>query len=208
MIIVLETGAELVAGLVLLHHEGCFLRIASLQKRIRGQWPKARILAAFVFILGMSISLVIGPVNRALETIPGSIPPERWTAAGNPTIQVNGAADVFPDISIERNYLFKILYFIIGLVFIVFGEELYYRGYLSPRMHGLFGKYDWIANEILFTLKHNYQRGIYPGILVGSLSFAFAAGPLGSLPLAILYHSVRNFLFNMIFLIMAALGVG
>jgi hypothetical protein len=45
-------------------------------------------------------------------------------------------------------------------------------------------------------------------ILVATLAFAFAAGPLGSLPLAMIYHWVGNYLFNLVFLIMAAFGVG
>jgi hypothetical protein len=47
---------------------------------------------------------------------------------------------------------------------------------------------------------------MYPGILVGGLTFAFAAGPLGSLPLAILYHWIGNFLSPLIFPIPAAPG--
>ena len=100
------------------------------------------------------------------------------------------------------------LYIAIGLVFNVFGEEIYYRGYLLPRMRGAFGKWDWAANGVLFTLKHVYQRWLYPGILVGGLGFAFAAGPLGSLPLAMVFHWIGNFLFQTVFLFMAALGLG
>jgi hypothetical protein len=40
------------------------------------------------------------------------------------------------------------------------------------------------------------------------LGFAFAAGLLGSLPLAMVYHWIGNFPFNLIILILAALGVG
>ncbi len=44
------------------------------------------------------------------------------------------------------------------LVLIVFnyilGEELIFRGILLPKMNGVFGKYDWIANGILFALYH------------------------------------------------------
>ena len=50
--------------------------------------------------------------------------------------------------------------------------------------------------------------GLYPGILIGGLGFAFTAGPLGSLPLAMVFHWVGNSLFNTIFLILAALGMG
>jgi hypothetical protein len=45
-------------------------------------------------------------------------------------------------------------------------------------------------------------------IYVSGLCFAFAAGPLGSLPLAMTYHWVGNFLFQLIFLILAAIGAG
>jgi membrane protease YdiL (CAAX protease family) len=156
----------------------------------------------------VSLSMAMEPVNRVLASIPGFMPPHWWGAAGNPAIEVNSAVDVFPDINLEGNYLFLLLYFFIGLVFNVFGEELYYRGYLLPRMRGAFGRWDWVANGVLFTLKHIYQRWLYPGILIGGLCYAFAAGPLGSLPLAMVYHWVGNFLFQMVFLITAALGLG
>ena len=138
----------------------------------------------------------------------GFVPPAWWPPGSNPTIPVNSIADAFPDINLQGNFLFVLLYFLIGLVFNIFGEEIYYRGYLLPRMHAVFGKWDWVANGLLFTLKHIYQRWLFPGIVAGGLAFAFAAGPLGSLPLAMLYHWIGNFLFIMIFLIMAALGVG
>jgi membrane protease YdiL (CAAX protease family) len=211
MVTVLGTGAELATGLLLLHREGYPLRISTLRDRIRWRLPtgwKAWTLVVIVLILGMFLSMAMGPANRALATIPGFVPPEWWPPASNPTVQVESVNDVFPDITLEGNYLFVLLYFLIGLVFNIFGEEIYYRGFLLPRMRSAFGKWDWVANGVLFTLKHVYQRWLYPGILVGGLSFAFAAGPLGSLPLALVYHWVGNFLFNMIFLIMAALGVG
>jgi len=211
MTTVLATGAELVAGLILLHREGCPLRIGALRDRISWRWPKGWkgwVLAGIVFVLGMSLSMAMGSVNRALASVPGFVPPEWWPAASNPTIQVKSANDVFPDVALKGNFTFVLLYFVIGLVFNIFGEEIYYRGYLLPRMRGVFGKWDWVANGVLFTLKHVYQRWLYPGILVGGLCFAFAAGPLGSLPLAMTYHWVGNFLFSMVFLVMAALGVG
>lgn len=210
-ITVLGSGAELAVGLALLRREGYALTLNGLKDRIRLQWPKgwkAWTLAGVVFILGMSLSMVMGPVNRGLASIPGFVPPEWWPAASNPLIPVNSAADVFPDINLEGNFLFVLLYFVIGLVFNVIGEEIYYRGFLLPRMRDVFGKWDWVANGVLFTLKHVYQRWLFPGILIGGLGFAFAFGPLGSLPLAIVFHWVGNFLFNMIFLVMAALGMG
>lgn len=160
LVIILGTGAELVAGLVLLHREGYRLTPGALRDRIRLHWPKGWkvwAVAAIVFVLGMSLSMAMGPVNRALASVPGFVPPAWWGTANNPTIKVGGAADVFPDLDLEGNYLFVLLYFVTGLVFNIFGEEIYYRGYLLPRMHGVFGKWDWIANGVLFTLKHVYN---------------------------------------------------
>jgi membrane protease YdiL (CAAX protease family) len=211
LVIVLGNSAELAAGLVLLRREGYRMSLDALRDRIRFRWPrgwKAWLLAGIVLVLGMSLSMAMGPVNRMLASVPEFAPPAWWPPASNPTIQVSGAADVFPDINLRGNFLFVLLYFVIGLVFNVFGEEIYYRGYLLPRMHGVFGEWDWVANGVLFTLKHVYQRWLFPGILVGGLCFAFVAGPLGSLPLAMIYHWVGNYLFQIIFLILAAIGAG
>jgi membrane protease YdiL (CAAX protease family) len=211
LVFVLGSGAELAAGLLLLRREGYRLSIKTLRNRIRLRWPKgwkAWALAVAVLILGLSLNMAIGPVNGMLASTLGFRPPPWWPAAGNPTIEVSGAADVFPDINLVGNYPFILLYFAIGFVFNIFGEEIYYRGYLLPRMRGAFGRWDWVANGVLFTLKHVYQRWLYPGILVGSLCYAFAAGPLGSLPLAMVYHWIGNYLFQMVFLILAAMGMG
>jgi membrane protease YdiL (CAAX protease family) len=210
-ITVFGTGAELLAALILLRREGYPLKLSALRERIRWHWPKgwkAWLVALLVFAIGMGLSMAMGPANRALAGIPGFVPPDWWPAASNPLIPVSSASEVFPDINLEGNYLFVFLYFIIGLMFNILGEELYYRGYLLPRMRGAFGKWDWVVNGTLFTLKHVYQRWLYPAIFVGGLAFAFAAGPLGSLPLAMIYHWAGNFLMNLVFMLMAALGIG
>jgi membrane protease YdiL (CAAX protease family) len=213
MLAILALGpcAEMVAGLVLLRYEGYELNISSLRDRIHWRWPKglkAWVVVVVVFIIGMSLSMLLEPANKALASVPGFVPPSWWPAGSNPTVEVNGVADAFPDVAMEGNFLFVLVYFLIGMVFNIFGEEIYYRGFLLPKMHGVFGSWDWVANGVLFTLKHAYQRWLYPGILSGALAFAFAFGPLGSLPLAMLYHWVGNFLFQMVFLVMAALGLG
>lgn len=211
LVISLGGGAELIAGLFLLKQEGYKLTFASLKERLRLCFPrgwKTWTLVVMVLLLGLSLSMIMGPVHQRLATLPGFVPPMWWPAASNPRIDINGAADVFPDVDLTGNLLFVILYFGIGLIFNVLGEEIYYRGYLLPYMHGVFGKGAWIANGVLFTLKHVYQRWLYPGILVGGLCFAFGAGPLGSLPVAIAYHWTGNYLFQMLFLIQAVFTGG
>lgn len=209
--IVLGTGAEGIAGLLLLRREGYRLGTEALRDRIHWRWSRsgrAWGVALLVLAGAFALSMAAGPLNATLARTPGFVPPSWWPPASNPLVEVNGAADVYPDVALDGNVLFVFLYFVITLVFNVFGEEIYYRGYLLPRMHGVFGRWAWVANGIGFTLKHLYQRWMYPGILVGGLAFAFAAGPLGSLPLAMAYHWLGNFLFQFVLLIRAVLGAG
>jgi membrane protease YdiL (CAAX protease family) len=176
-------------------------------ERIRWRWPKgtkAWILVFVVFILAFAASQLV----PHLANTPGFVPPDWWPAGSDPRVEIDSAADAFPDISLQGNYLFLLVATAITLIFNIFGEEIYYRGYLLPRMRGAFGRWDWVANGVLFTLKHVYQRWLYPGILVGGLAFAFAAGPLGGLPLAMIYHYVGAELIGTVFLIMATLGLG
>ncbi len=50
------------------------------------------------------------------------------------------------------------LFVVFGLFNSVLGEEFLFRGVLLPKMEGVFGRWDWVANGILFELKHVYQR--------------------------------------------------
>ena len=155
-VIVLGTGAELAAGLVLLRREGYSLTIAALRDRIRWKWPKgwkAWLIALAVLVVGMVLSMLMGGANRMLASVPGFIPPDWWPAASNPTVQVTSAADAFPDLDLQGNFLFVLLYFVIGLVFNIFGEELYYRAFLLAEMRGVFGRWDWVAKGVLFSVK-------------------------------------------------------
>jgi hypothetical protein len=48
--------------------------------------------------------------------------------------------------------------FLIQAAFNTFlGEEFLFRGVLLPKMEGVFGRWSWVANSILFGLYHVYQ---------------------------------------------------
>ena len=210
-VIALGGGAELLVALILLRREGYRLTIGGLRDRARLYWPKSWkkwTLAIVVFVIVFALGMLSGRLSKALATVPGFIPPVWWPPMSNPTVEVKSIIDAFPDINLGGNYLFLAVFFVIGLVFNIIGEELYYRGLLLPRMRGIFGKYDWVANGIGFCLKHFYQRWIYPSLLLPGLAFAFVAGPLGSLLLAMVFHWIGNFLFAIVQLIPAVFGAG
>jgi membrane protease YdiL (CAAX protease family) len=52
------------------------------------------------------------------------------------------------------------------------GEELFFRGVLLPKMNGVFGRWDWLANAAFFALWHLHMPW---HILTIVAAFAFAA---------------------------------
>jgi membrane protease YdiL (CAAX protease family) len=74
----------------------------------------------------------------------------------------------------------------------VIGEELLFRGYLLPRMNGVFGNRDWIANGILFGLYHLHRWWAIPGLLLGTLTHAWPAKHYRSALVSIAVHSAQS----------------
>ncbi|MGZ3652748.1 MAG: CPBP family glutamic-type intramembrane protease, partial [Bdellovibrionota bacterium] len=48
------------------------------------------------------------------------------------------------------------------------GEELLFRGILLPRMNGVFGRFDWLANACLFAAYHVHKASYIPLILISA----------------------------------------
>ena len=77
----------------------------------------------------------------------------------------------------------------------VLGEEFLFRGVLLPKMEGLFGKWDWVANAVIFGFYHLHQPwGILDAIL-SNLVFAFSAKRFHSIWFSIILHSGQSVFF-------------
>ena len=74
----------------------------------------------------------------------------------------------------------------------VIGEELLFRGYLLPRMAGVFGRYDWVANGVIFAAYHLHRWWAIPGLLLGTLTYAWPAKRYRSTLVSIAVHSVQS----------------
>lgn len=85
------------------------------------------------------------------------------------------------------------------------GEELLLRGVLLPRMQGVFGKWDWLANGVLFGLYHLHQPWGIPGNIVSAAFLeAYPARRFRSVWIAIIVHSGQSvyFLFLLLGLVL------
>jgi membrane protease YdiL (CAAX protease family) len=82
----------------------------------------------------------------------------------------------------------------------VLGEELLFRGVLLPRMKGAFGKYDWLANGVLFSVYHLHVPWVIPSSLVDIFALAYPSRRFQSAWMGIIVHSTQSVFILIIFL--------
>lgn len=72
------------------------------------------------------------------------------------------------------------------------GEELLFRGILLPKMRGVFGKWDWAANGVLFALYHMHYPTRMLGIILGTMAWTLPSRRFRSIWFAIILHSFEG----------------
>ena len=83
----------------------------------------------------------------------------------------------------------------------IVGEEFLFRGVLLPKMNGVCGKWDWVANGVLFGTYHWHQPWMIPSsIITGALCFALPARRFHTTWMAIIAHSVEAVFFLVLIL--------
>jgi uncharacterized protein len=87
-----------------------------------------------------------------------------------------------------------LLLFVLSALFnTVIGEELLFRGVLLPRMAGVFGKWDWVMNGLLFALYHLHQPwSLLSTTLEGIFLFALPSRYFRSAWFGIIAHSGQS----------------
>jgi len=92
-----------------------------------------------------------------------------------------------------------VLYAVLSVFNTFLGEEFIFRGVLLPKMEGVFGKWDWVANGVIFALYHLHQPW---GILgnIDGLVFAFSGKRFRSNWFPIILHSVQSVFFMFLIL--------
>jgi membrane protease YdiL (CAAX protease family) len=75
----------------------------------------------------------------------------------------------------------------------VLGEELLFRGLLLPRMRAVFGRGDWVANGVLFTVYHLHVPWVIPTTFVeGIFLEAYPSRRFQSAWIGIMVHSLQS----------------
>jgi membrane protease YdiL (CAAX protease family) len=92
--------------------------------------------------------------------------------------------------------------FVVMSVFNTFlGEELLFRGVLLPKMEGVFGKWSWLANGVLFGLYHVHMPwAILQNVISGPFVLAFPSWRFRSTWMAVIVHSAQSVFFGLLIL--------
>jgi len=115
----------------------------------------------------------------------------------------------YQDISKLATPAFQGQWWLLGIALVSFifnyflGEEFFFRGVLLPKMQGVSGKYDWVANSVLFGLYHLHKPWMIPSIIVSSLAITWPARRFRSNWMAIIVHGVE--LFPMLVMVLAVI---
>lgn len=94
------------------------------------------------------------------------------------------------------------LFFVESLFNTFLGEELLFRGVLLPKMEGVFGKLDWVANAVIFGFYHLHQPWGILDAITTALIFTFFGKRFHSNWFPIILHSGQS-----VFLLFLILGL-
>ena len=70
-----------------------------------------------------------------------------------------------------------------------------FRGLLLPRMKGAFGRFDWVANGVLFAGYHLHEPWLIPSSLVDIFALSYPSRRYRSALIGIAVHSSQSVLF-------------
>jgi len=87
------------------------------------------------------------------------------------------------------------------------GEEFLFRGVLLPKMKGVFGRWDWFMNVVLFSFWHWHQPWGFISVIVSFLIAGWASRRYQCSWIFLIAHGVDGvFIFVMLLLVIAGLG--
>ena len=84
---------------------------------------------------------------------------------------------------------------LVALIFLApLAEELVFRGLLLPRMRAVFGRWDFVASGVLFTIFHLHQPWSMPATLIdGIVNQAYATRRFQSTWMGLITHTAPSF---------------
>jgi uncharacterized protein len=199
ILMVIGMAWQFVVSLLVLRHELGGLRWQAVKERIRLNGPRdprtgrPRRVLLWWAVPAIAANVVGGILAARLDTV--------WTH-WLPFLHEPS----YTNIQELADPQFKGQWWILGLALTscvfnyLLGEELLFRGVLLPKMAGVFGRWDWFANAVLFGLYHVHKIWAWPSMVASGFGVSWAAGRFRSFWMGVIVHGVEGFF---VFLVLA-----
>ncbi len=191
----------LVLSMIIVRREEGDLRWATVKRRLRlnvprepttGQ-PRARLwLWVIPFLIGVVVvELVLASAleNTWVSVVPFLAEPE----GGYSFDAILGSQEVLE--RLVGAWWFLALFVIFAVFNTILGEEFLFRGVLLPRMEGVFGRWSWVANSVLFGFYHVHVPWVIPNAVLTGLLYTYPAYRYRSTWMSIIVHSAQSVYF-------------
>lgn len=164
--------------------------------------PRTGIPSKWLYLWAIPLIVVIEGGSQVLDPLNGP-----WVKAlpfltPPPYVQIENLAKP----AAGQWWLLGVLAVIIVFNFLV-GEELIFRGILLPKMNGVFGKWDFIANGILFSAYHLHMAWQWPSMLLYNWIRPWATKRFKSYWVALLLHGFTDSVVLIFLFTMAIMGL-
>lgn len=184
---------QFILSLVILKREGVAMTWSGIRERTRFQTPVHPVTGIankklYLWVIPFILLSALLQVGRFFPDVDALLRP--WIQH---LPQYDMSALAVPE---NKGAWWILLLYLITFVFnYVLGEEFIYRGVLLPKMKGVFGKWDWFANGILFGFYHLHKpQVILSTALVFGFVFAFPAARFRSTWMAVIIHGMEGLL--------------
>lgn len=203
---IVTVGLVFLASVVLYRSEGYPIswRSFATRYRLNGMpkqdwfWSLAVLIVAFGFMLGLSFTA------GWLAQIPFFAPHPLFPPELRPDSMTNLSPGLFMGMRLKGQWWIVLAYFI-GWLLNIFGEELFYRGWLLPRQEAAFGTYAWVVNGTMFCFQHFMQPWNFLAIWPGALFMAFVVQYRRNTWIGIIQHGLMN-LTALVFIVRGVIG--
>src|SRR5215203_2490386 len=196
-----------VLSMIIVRREEGDLRWATVKQRLRlnvprepttGQ-PRARLFLWVVpFIVAVAVIELV--LNTPIENAWVSVFPFLAEPEGYSFDAILGSQEILQ--RLVGAWWFFALVVVQAIFNTILGEEFLFRGVLLPRMEGVFGRWSWVANNVLFGLYHVHQPWGIPNSVITGLLYTYPAYRYRSTWMAIILHSAQS-----VYLAFLVLGV-
>src|SRR5215211_5998896 len=189
-----------VLSMIIVRREEGDLSWATVKRRLRLNTPRepatgrprARLFLWVVPFL-VAVAVVELVLNTPLENVWVSLFPFLAEPQGYSQDAILGSREILE--RLQGAWWFLALFVVQAAFNTILGEEFLFRGVLLPKMEGVFGRFSWIANGVLFGFYHVHQPWGIPNSVLTGLLYTFPAYRYRSTWMSIILHSAQSVYF-------------